>query len=202
MLLFFSTHPRWLYCWEGERKRAVKCPTGCLNDRFCNLFRSKITAIQEEELMHFYNIEIYFSQANSQPASLQDSSNTEPLIAPFQKMWQFPPFYRTSESIPLSCLCFHAEWSSWLMKRSAASAWTERPTLYCPAHTVSVRSALISGETLEQAWTPFKNSSDVVSNLTSSSTLHLKHPFFCLLLLHLVVVELHCAEWHMRWVWH
>lgn len=43
-------------------------------------------------------------------------------------------------------VCYHAEWSSWLMKRSAVSAWMEKPTLSFPAHTASVRSALINGK--------------------------------------------------------
>lgn len=56
---------------------------------------------------------------------------------PFQKWpesWVFPA----------------AEWSSWLMRKSAASAWMEKQTSSCPAPTASVRSALINGEVLGQ----------------------------------------------------
>lgn len=50
------------------------------------------------------------------------------------------------------CFCVHAEWSSWLMKRSAVSAWTGRQTSSCPVHTASVTSALISGKLNDRDW--------------------------------------------------
>lgn len=43
-----------------------------------------------------------------------------------------------------------AEWSSWLMKKSAVSAWTEKQTSSCPVPTASVRSALTNGEVMDQ----------------------------------------------------
>lgn len=54
------------------------------------------------------------------------------------------------KTLSVFCLCGHAEWSSWLMRRSAVSAWMERQTSFCPAHTASVRSALINGKEMDQ----------------------------------------------------
>lgn len=60
------------------------------------------------------------------------------------------PLEKIVKTLSVSCLCGHAEWSSWLMRRSAVSAWTERQTSFCPAHTASVRSALINGKVMDQ----------------------------------------------------
>lgn len=45
-----------------------------------------------------------------------------------------------------------AEWSSWLMRKSAASAWMEKQTSSCPVPTASARSALISGKVTDQCF--------------------------------------------------
>lgn len=42
------------------------------------------------------------------------------------------------------------EWSSWLMRKSAVSAWMEKQISSCPVPTASVRSASINGNTMDR----------------------------------------------------
>ncbi len=81
-----------------------------------------------------------------------------------QGIWTYksvrtPKLFKMDNSF---CSCANAEWSSWLMRKNAVSAWTESQTLFCPARTASVRSALINGKMMDQAGIIFNKSSEKI----------------------------------------